>query len=309
VLTDGRRGGPGAHVRGGVRDRGVAGAIDGVDEAGESRWGTHLTIVSPFPSVTVARPVLAALLAVLLTGCSAAAPPAPAAVPVLRPEVLAELPHDPTAFTQGFEIDGDVLYEGTGLQGRSQLRELDPGTGTVRRSVPLPGQLFGEGITVAGDRIWQLTWRDGIALEWDRATLQLRRQVPLDGEGWGLCTDGGRLVRSDGTDRLRFHEPDTFAETGSVAVTLDGGPLTQLNELECVDGQVWANVWQTDRIVRIDPADGRVTAVVDAAGLLDPGQRAGADVLNGIAAMPDAPGEFLITGKLWPTTFRVRFAG
>jgi glutaminyl-peptide cyclotransferase len=267
--------------------------------------------------VTVGRPVLTALLAALLAGCGAAAPPAPAAVPVLRPEVLAELPHDPAAFTQGFEIDGDVLYEGTGLQGRSQLRELDPGTGAVRRSVPLPGQLFGEGITVVGDRIWQLTWRDGVALEWDRATLQLRREVPLDGEGWGLCTDGGgppdghgsRLVRSDGTDRLRFQDPGTFAETGSVAVTLDGGPLTQLNELECVDGQVWANVWQTDRIVRIDPADGRVTAVVDAAGLLDPARRAGADVLNGIAAVPEAPGEFLITGKLWPTTFRVRFAG
>jgi glutamine cyclotransferase len=305
VLADGLRGGRDAHVRGGVLDRRLTGPVDGVDEAGESRWGTHLTIVSPFPTVTVGRPLLAVL---LVAGCATSAPPAPAAVPVLRPQVLAELPHDPASFTQGFEIDGDVLYEGTGLQGRSQLRELDPGTGVVRRSVPLPGQLFGEGITVVGDRIWQLTWRDGVALEWDRATLALRRQVPLEGEGWGLCTDGGRLVRSDGTDRLRFHDPDTFAETGSVAVTLDGGPLTQLNELECVEGQVWANVWQTDRIVRIDPADGRVTAVVDAAGLLDPARRAGTDVLNGIAALPDANGEFLITGKLWPTTFRVRFA-
>ena len=109
----------------------------------------------------------------------------PSAVPTLRPEVLAELPHDPAAFTQGFEIDGGVLYEGTGLAGRSQLRELDPDTGAVRRSVPLPGQLFGEGITVVGDRIWQLTWRDGVALEWDRATLTLRREVPLDGRGLG----------------------------------------------------------------------------------------------------------------------------
>ena len=228
----------------------------------------------------------------------------------LRPEVLAELPHDPAAFTQGFEIDGGVLYEGTGLEGRSQLRELDPDTGAVRRSVPLPGQLFGEGITVVGDRIWQLTWRDGVALEWDRATLTLRREVPLEGEGWGLCDDGGgRLVRSDGTDRLRFHDPVTFAEQGSVAVTLDGAPVTQLNELECVGGQVWANVWQTDRIVRIDPATGQVTAVVDAAGLLDPARRAAADVLNGIAAVPGGDGEFLVTGKLWPVTFRVRFDG
>jgi glutamine cyclotransferase len=242
-----------------------------------------------------------------VAGCGAAPAPAPAVVPTLRPEVLAELPHDPEAFTQGFELDGEILYEGTGLAGRSQLRELDPETGAVGRSVPLPGQLFGEGITVVDDRIWQLTWRDGVALEWDRATLTLRREVPLGGEGWGLCDDGGRLVRSDGTERLRFHDPATFAEQGSVAVTLDGAPVTQLNELECVDGQVWANVWQTDRIVRIDPATGRVTAVVDATGLLDADRRAGADVLNGIAALPG--GEFLITGKLWPVTFRVRFVG
>jgi glutaminyl-peptide cyclotransferase len=257
----------------------------------------------------------ALLTAVLLTvaGCGAAAPAAsgpttaPPTVPTLRPEVLAELPHDPSAFTQGFEIDDGVLYEGTGLEGRSQLRELNPDTGAVLRSVPLPGELFGEGITVVGDRIWQLTWQDGVVLEWDRATLTLRRQVPIEGEGWGLCDADGSLVRSDGTDRLRFHDPVTFAEQGSVAVTLDGAPVDRLNELECVDGQVWANVWQTDRIVRIDPATGRVTAVVDAAGLLDPAQRADTDVLNGIAAVPGDDGTFLITGKLWPVTFRVRF--
>lgn len=253
-----------------------------------------------------ARALLAAVLAAV-AGCGAT-PAAPAPVATLRPEVLAELPHDPAAFTQGFELDGGALYEGTGLAGRSQLRELDPETGAVRRAVPLPGELFGEGITVVGDRIWQLTWRDGVALEWDRDTLTLLREVPLQGEGWGICADGGgRLVRSDGTDRLRFHDPGTFAEQGSVAVTLDGAPVSQLNELECVEGQVWANVWQTDRIVRIDPATGRVTAVVDAAGLLDPARRAEADVLNGIAALPD--GEFLVTGKLWPVTFRVRFVG
>jgi glutaminyl-peptide cyclotransferase len=263
--------------------------------------------VPPFLSVTVGRALLGAVL-VVLTGCGATAEPsAPPRAPVLHPQVLAELPHDTTAFTEGFEIDGDVLYESTGLEGRSELRELNPATGAVERSVPLPGQLFGEGLTVVGDRIWQLTWRDGVVLEWDRATLALRRRVPLDGEGWGLCLDGGRLVRSDGTDRLRFQNPDTFAEEGAVSVTLDGAPLTEINELECVDGQVWANVWRTDRIVRIDPADGRVTAVVDAAGLLDPARRAGTDVLNGIAAVPGTD-EFLITGKFWPVTFRVRFA-
>jgi glutaminyl-peptide cyclotransferase len=249
-------------------------------------------------------------LVLVMAGCGAVAPAPPQPTqqaPVqLRPDVLDELPHDTTAFTQGLEFGPNgALYEGTGLEGRSQLRELDPATGDVLRSVPLPGRLFGEGITVVDDRIWQLTWRDGVALEWDAASFRLLRQVPMEGEGWGLCRDGGRLVRSDGTDRLRFHDPATFAETGSVDVTLDGEPVQELNELECVGGQVWANVWQSDDIMRIDPADGHVTAVVDASGLLEPDERAGSDVLNGIAAAGD--GEFLVTGKLWPTMFRARF--
>jgi glutamine cyclotransferase len=255
--------------------------------------------------------VWAGALAVLAAGCAGtvvAPSPVVTAPPTLRPQVLAEIPHDRTAFTQGLEFAPDGrLYEGTGIVGASQLRELNPGTGAVLRSVPLPDGLFGEGITVVGDRIWQLTWRDGVALEWDRATFRLRRQVPVDGEGWGLCRDGDRLIRSDGSSRLRFHDPVTFAETGAVEVTLAGEPLAALNELECVGGQVWANVWQTDQIVRIDPVDGRVGAVVDAAGLLDPARRAGADVLNGIAAT--GPGEFLLTGKHWPVTFRVRITG
>ncbi len=254
--------------------------------------------------VTVGR---ALVLALVFGTAGCAAGPAPGAAGaagavVARPEVLAQLPHDRSAFTEGLEIDGDALYESTGLDGRSQLRELDPATGAVRRTVPLPGVLFGEGLTVVDDSIWQLSWRDGVALQWDRTTFTLRQQVPISGEGWGLCRDGARLVRSDGTDRLRFHDPVTFAETGAVSVTLDGAPVTRLNELECVDGQVWANVWQTDRIVRIDPASGRVTAVVDATGLLP--DRRGTDVLNGIAALGDD--QYLLTGKFWPTTFRVR---
>lgn len=242
----------------------------------------------------------------IMAGCTAALPPAvpPTGVEDLRLEVVAEIPHDVTAFTQGFEIADGVLYEGTGRVGESELRELDPATGALRRAVPLPGGVFGEGLTVVGDRIWQLTWRDGVALEWDRASFTLRREVPMTGEGWGLCRDGDRLVRSDGTDLLRFHDPATFAETGSVRVTLGGEPVPALNELECVDGQVYANVWRTDRIVRVDPDDGTVTATVDAAGLLADDRRAGTDVLNGIAAV--GGGELLLTGKYWPATFRVR---
>lgn len=246
---------------------------------------------------------LAGALVLAMAGCGAAAPPS--TVPVLRPQVLATIPHDTSAFTEGFEIDQGTLWEGTGLAGRSQLRELDPATGAVRRSVPLPGQLFGEGIAVVGDRIWQLTYQDDTVLEWDRATLTPMRQLPLDDEGWGLCFDGTRLVRSNGRAELHFQDPTTFAPTGSVAVTLDGRPVDDLNELDCSGGQVWANVWKTDRIVRIDPATGRVTAVVDASGLLSAEQRAGTDVLNGIAAVGDD--EYLLTGKFWPATFRVRF--
>ena len=223
--------------------------------------------------------------------------------PLLYPVVLGEIPHDTTAFTEGFETSGGVLYEGTGLTGQSELRELDPATGAVRRAVPLPDELFGEGITVVDDRIWQLTYRDGVVLEWNRRTLTLQRQIRLDGEGWGLCHDRNRLIRSDGTGVLSFHDPNTFTPTGSVTVTRDGAPVTRLNELECVDGQVYANVWMSNEILRIDPLTGTVTAVIDTTGLLDDPNLGTDDVLNGIAHV--AGGEFLLTGKRWPLTFRV----
>lgn len=220
-------------------------------------------------------------------------------------EVLGTLPHDPGAFTQGLELVDGVLYEGTGLEGQSSLRRVDPDTGEVEQHVDLPDDLFGEGITVVGDRIWQLTWRDGVAIERDRSTLDEVRRVTYEGEGWGLCRDGDRLVMSDGTDELAFRDPGSFAETGTVAVRRDGQPVARLNELECVGGQVWANVWQTDEVVRIDPADGRVTATVDLSSLR-PADVPESDVLNGIAAVPGTD-EFLVTGKNWPTIFRVRF--
>ena len=166
----------------------------------------------------------------LVAGCGGGQPSAQTStsnrpVPVVKPVVLAEIPHDTSAWTQGLEFDGPALYEGTGVAGRSQLRELDPETGAVRRVVAAPNNYYGEGITVVGDRIWELTWRNGVAVEWDKSTLAPLREVPVNGEGWGLCNDGGRLIRSDGSDRLRFHDPATFAETGSVAVTRDGEPV------------------------------------------------------------------------------------
>ncbi|WP_349270449.1 glutaminyl-peptide cyclotransferase [Mycolicibacterium parafortuitum] len=248
-------------------------------------------------------PLWATLMLAVVAGC--ASPPAAQAgpAPVIQPVVLEEIPHDPGAFTQGFEISGPVLYEGTGLAGQSQLRRLDPATGEVARAVAIPGGYFGEGITVVGDRIWQLTYQDEIAVEWDKESLTPVREVPLAGEGWGLCYDGNRLIRSDGTNRLQFLDPDTLAEIGSVEVTGDSGVVKGLNELECVDGQVWANVWPTDTIVRIDPGTGTVTLVVDAAPLRERGIPPTAQVLNGIAHVQGS--EFLLTGKDWPKTFRV----
>ena len=222
----------------------------------------------------------------------------------MRPQVLATLPHDTTAFTEGLQRDGTTLWEGTGLAGASELRELDPTTGAVRRSAPLPGKLWGEGIAVTGGTIWQLTYQDGVALLWDKTTLKVKKQVALTGEGWGLCYDGNRLVQSDGSATLRFRNPTTFAQTGALTVTLDGKPVPQLNELECAGGQVWANVWPSTQIVRINPASGKVTATVDGAGLLTPEQEEGTDVMNGITWL--GGDEYLVTGKYWPVMLRVR---
>jgi len=238
-----------------------------------------------------------------------AAKPMPERAPErLRIDVLAIHPHDPQAYTQGLVWHGGELYESDGLYGRSSLRRVDPTTGAVKRKIDLESRIFAEGLALVGERLVQLTWREGLAPVYDRATFKRLAEFHYDGEGWGLCYDGRRLVMSDGSDRLFFRDPRTFAVLGSVAVTRDGVPVPQLNELECVGGAVWANVWQTDDILRIDPASGRVTGVAEATGLLTPEDRAaGAEVLNGIAYDPKT-GRFWITGKLWPKMFEVRFA-
>lgn len=263
------------------------------------------------------RALLAVASVLLLVSCSAAPTdtrPTTGPSTTLRVAVIEAIPHDAKAFTQGLELVDGVLYEGTGLEGESTIRTVDPDTGAVQRSVELPADMFGEGITVADDTIWQITWQNGVAFRRDRASLAERGQVRYDGEGWGLCHDAGgdRLIMSDGTDRLTYRDVTTFATEGEIRVRdAANEPVTHLNELECVpdqDGriQVYANIWQTDRIVRIDPGSGRVTATVDLSGLLPEEDRAGTDVLNGIAAIPGT-NEFLVTGKLWPTMFRVRF--
>ncbi|WP_432705823.1 glutaminyl-peptide cyclotransferase [Amycolatopsis taiwanensis] len=248
------------------------------------------------------RTLLTILLMATLTACGMTAPSGP---PNLQMVVLATLPHDTSAFTEGLEFAGDRLYESTGLQGRSSLRAGPPGQ-PPQVDVSLPTPLFGEGITVIGPKLWQLTWQNGVAIERDSATLAELRRVSYQGEGWGLCHQPGRLVMSNGSDQLTFRDPVTFASQGTVTVHGDGRTFSQLNELECVGEDVYANVWQTNEILRIDPGSGTVTGRIDASGLLTPQQRQDADVLNGIAAIPGTD-EFLVTGKLWPTMFRVKF--
>ena len=235
------------------------------------------------------------------------APPASVVEPVRRRvEVLRELAHERDAYTQGLVWWNGVLFESTGREGESTLRRIDPRTGRVEQRIDIPAQYFGEGLSLVDRRLIMLTWRAQRAFVYDRDSFRLLDTHRYRGEGWGLCHDGERLIMSDGTDRLTFRDPVTFAPLGEQRVRLDGRPLRELNELECVDGGVYANVWQTDVIVRIDPATGRVTDTVDAAGLLQGPDRLGAEVLNGIAHDPQAD-TFYITGKWWPKMFEVRF--
>lgn len=222
----------------------------------------------------------------------------------LKVKVLSTRPHDPGAYTQGLLFANGVLFESTGLNGRSSLREVDPKTGKVWRRVEVPRQYFAEGLALADNRLIQLTWQNGVAFVYNPMTFQKVGELRYNGEGWGLCYDGKRLVMSDGSDLLLFRDPKTFAPQGQVNVTLAGQPVYQLNELECVSGVIYANVWQTDDILRIDPKTGRVTAVIDASGLLSAQEAQQAEVLNGIAYDP-AKKTFLLTGKLWPKMFEV----
>ncbi len=219
--------------------------------------------------------------------------------------VVASFPHDPAAFIQGLQwVDGEFI-EGTGLVGRSSLRRVDPATGAIKQQIDLDPQVFGEGVAVVGDRIYQLTWQNHIGYVYNLATFQLERTWEYPTEGWGLTYDGKSLVMSDGSATLFFVDPETLTTVSQVTVTDGGTPVVRLNELEYIDGVVFANIWQTNTIVRIDPATGQVLARLDFAGLLPDAQHAGADVLNGIAYVA-ADRRLFVTGKLWPTLFEVQ---
>ena len=226
-------------------------------------------------------------------------------------EIVEWRPHDPDAFTQGLQIADGTMYESTGLWGQSSLRTVHPTTGGAIAQVALSDDYFGEGLTVVGDEIIQLTWQSGTAIVYDRFTLEEVGEHRYEGEGWGLCLSEDVLIMSNGSDRLARRDPQTFELLGTVTVTAPGydGRLDYLNELECVEGMVIANVWQTERLLVIDPESGRVVAAIDARPLVDDVRQNSAasdiDVLNGVA-FDESTGTLWMTGKLWPRLYRVR---
>jgi glutaminyl-peptide cyclotransferase len=230
-------------------------------------------------------------------------PTPPAEVPVYGYRIIETYPHDPNAFTQGLIYADGVLYEGTGLNGRSSLRRVDLESGEVQQIVRLPDQYFGEGITIWNGSIIQLTWRSQIGFVYDLETFELLGSFTYETEGWGLTHDDTHLIMSDGSNLLYYLDPETFDVVDQLPVLAGDKPVNQLNELEYIDGFIYANIWHSDRIARIDPESGQVTAWLDLSGLFPPAERPDPQaVLNGIAY--DAEGDrLLVTGKLWPSLF------
>jgi glutaminyl-peptide cyclotransferase len=226
-----------------------------------------------------------------------------AQTPVCSYNVVNTYPHDDDAFTQGLLYDGGELFESTGIYGESSLRRVALVTGTVLQSIDLDPGYFGEGLALWEDRLIQLTYLEHTALLWDASSFAATGSFAYSGQGWGLTHDGRRLIMSDGSSSLRFRDPETFVELGAVSVTDDGSPVIDLNELEWIRGEVFANIWQTRHIIRIDPNTGEVIAKIDLDGLLDPWPSDGA-VLNGIAWDDDGERLF-VTGKWWPNLFEI----
>jgi glutamine cyclotransferase len=230
-----------------------------------------------------------------------------------RYKVVKTYPHDRRSFTQGLVYEDGFLYEGTGLYGQSAIYQRDLQTGKTVKTLRLPDKYFGEGITLFGDKLIQLTWQSNVGFVYQKDTFTPLGEFKYPGEGWGLTQDGKRLILSDGTATLRFLDPNTYAETGRIEVRDQGRPVQYLNELEFIpaaplrvgDGSVYANIWRTDRIAIIDPTSGRVTGWIDLSGLYAPPNDDQNDyVLNGIAYLPKTQ-HLLVTGKLWPRLYEI----
>ncbi|HEV7473520.1 MAG TPA: glutaminyl-peptide cyclotransferase [Pyrinomonadaceae bacterium] len=253
---------------------------------------------------------LPALLVLVLSFNSFACEPAKAPVeknaPVDGYEVVHVWPHDPQAFTQGLVFSGGNFLESTGEAGHSSLRRVAPETGTVLQKVDVPQPYFAEGIALLKGKIYQLTWQHQVGFIYDALSFEKIGQFNYQGEGWGLATDGESLILSDGSNHIRFLDPDNFQVKKTIAV-LDGrAPVNELNELEYIQGEIYANIWHADRIARIDPQTGRVVGWIDLRGLLARGEVQDEEaVLNGIA-YDEATGRIFATGKLWPKLFEIR---
>lgn len=235
-----------------------------------------------------------------------APPPAPRGVPRYIAEPVRRIEHTPDAFTQGLAFHGPRLFESTGLHGQSSVRELDPTSGRVMRRREVPSEHFAEGLTIFNGQVFQITWQSQRCFVYDLDTFRPVAEHTYVGEGWGLTHDGRNLILSDGSARLRFFDPRTFVEQRSVRVRDGETAIEQLNELEMIDGEVWANIWHEDRIARIDPATGRVVAWVDATALHDSLHLGDPEaVLNGIA-YESSTRRILLTGKNWPAMFEIR---
>jgi glutamine cyclotransferase len=234
------------------------------------------------------------------------AAPVAAKAPILTASIVARYPHDRTAFTEGLLWHDGALYESTGQEGASDVRRVRLADGRILAKATIPTAQFGEGMALWGGQLISLTWHDGIAHRWDVRTLKPKSESRYTGEGWGLTADATQLIQSDGSATLIFRDPKTFAERRRVPVTIDGRPLRDINELEYVGGAVLANVWHTGFLVRIDPATGRVTAVIDLRPIVAEVGATGVDsVLNGIAWDAKA-NRLFVTGKYWPTLFEIK---
>jgi len=264
--------------------------------------------------------IVPCLCAAILSGCDQSAPTAPstssaaptapafirpAGVPVYTYEIVNVYPHDTNAFTEGLDYLNGDLFESTGLYRRSALRRVELKTGRVLQQTNLPAQYFGEGLALLNGKAYQLTYREGKGFVFQLDTFRANLEFNYSGEGWGMTTDGHSLIMTDGTENIRFLDPGTFKETRRITVVADGKPVTNLNELEWVKGELYANVWKTFEILRIDPQTGKILGVVDFSGLLTPDELERAEVFNGIAYDPDGDRLF-VTGKFWPKLFEVR---
>ena len=257
------------------------------------------------PSLVAATLLAAGSIGARSVPASAQRRTAASPAPVFGYTIVRSYPHDPRAFTQGLVFSDGFLYEGTGQYGQSSIRKVRLETGEVWQLKRLERHYFGEGIALWKNSLIQLTWQSGVGFAYDRETFERTGTFSYKGEGWGLTQDGASLIMSDGTSQLRFLNPKTFKETKRLTVRNAGMPVEQLNELEFVRGEIFANIWNRERIARISPKTGQVTGWIDLRGLLAPSEAAGVDVLNGIAY--DAAGNRLfVTGKLWPRLFEIR---